>query len=136
MASVFTNTFCVNTTYHLFCAAFPHCRIGQDVVARNILCTIARQKHCAAEWRILEVNNRSEELIDCQGFGKTNPPNCTKQFHLADNNSVCLPLCEEFSQHGPSFTNFLVGLNAITHLMNVVGGIMVIIACILNRTRM
>ena len=136
MASVFTNPFCPNATYELFCGALAHCSIGQDVVARSLLCTIARQNLCTAEWRILEVNNRSEELIDCQGFGETSQPNCSEQFDLADDNSVCLPLCEEFSQHEPHFTNFIVGLNAIVHLVNVIGGIIVIIACIWNRTKM
>ena len=136
MASVFTNSFCANATYKLFCRALTHCSIGQDVAAKSLLCTIARQKYCTAEWRILEVNNRSEGLIDCQEFGETAQPNCTEQFDLADNNSVCLPLCEEFSQYGPSYTNFIVGLDAIAHLVNILGGIIVIIACILNRTKM
>ena len=136
MASKFTNSFCADATYKLFCEALKQCSIGQDAAARRPLCTIVRQKLCTTEWRILEVNNRSEELIDCQGFGETGQPNCTEQFDLADNNSVCLPLCEEFSQYGPSYTNFIVGLDAIAHLVNVLGGIIVIIACILNRTKM
>ena len=136
MASVFTNPFCANATYRLFCGALAHCSVGQDIDARRLLCTLARQKLCTAEWRILEVNNRSERLIDCQGFGETSQPNCTEQFDLADGNSVCLPLCEEFSQHGPSYTDFVVGLDAITHLVNVIGGILIIIACILNWTKM
>ena len=136
MASVFTNQFCANATYELFCGALEYCSIGYDIAARSLLCTIARQKLCTAEWRILEVNNRSEELIDCQGFGETSQPNCTEQFDLADNNSVCLPLCKEFSQYGTSYTDFIVGLSAIAHLVNVIGGIIVIIACVLNRTKM
>ena len=138
MASVFTNAFCPNGTYPLFCEAIMLCNTGhdQEVTVRNLLCTQVRQKFCTAEWRILEVNNRSEELIDCQGFGETGLINCTEQFDLADNNSVCLPLCKDFSQHGPSFTGFIVGLNAIVHLVNVIGGIVVIIACIWNRSKM
>ena len=136
MASNFTNKFCTNATYEMFCEALEHCSIGQDADARKLLCTQVRQNICTTEWRILEVNNRSEELIDCQGFGETSQPNCTEQFDLADNNSVCLPLCKEFSLSGPRFTNFLVGLTAIAHLMNVVGGIIVIIACIWNKAKM
>ena len=133
MASNFTNKFCINATYEMFCQALEHCSSGQDA---ELLCTQVRQNFCTTEWRILEVNNWSEELIDCQGFGETNQPNCTEQFDLADNNSVCLPLCKEFSLFGPSFTNFLVGFTAIAHLMNVVGGIIVIIACIWNKAKM
>ena len=140
VASAFTNPFCANT-YPLFCKALELCSTGQPLVigqAYGLLCTQARQKLCTAEWRILEVNDRSEELIDCQGlgFGETDHPNCTEQFDLADNNSVCLPLCKEFSQHGKKFTDTIVGLSGIVHLMNVIGGIIVIIACILNRTKM
>ena len=137
MASNFKNEFCTNATiYQLFCQALKHCNSGQDAEATELLCTQVKQNFCTVEWRILEVNNRSERLIDCQGFGETSQPNCSEQFALADNNSVCLPLCEEFSQFGPSFTDFLVGLTAVAHLMNVIGGIIVIIACILNRAKM
>ena len=134
-ASNYTNEFCLNHT-HLFCEALKHCSSGQVADARELLCTQVRQNICTAEWRILEVNGWSEELIDCQKFGETSRPNCTKQFDLANDNSVCLPLCKEFSQYGPSFTKFLVGLSAIAHLMNLLGGIIVIIACILNRAKM
>ena len=132
-ASNYTNQFCLNHTY-LFCEALEHCSSGQDNNASELLCTQVRQNICTAEWRIIEVNNRSEELIDCQG--ETSQPNCAEQFDIADNNSVCLPLCKEFSQYGPSFTNFIVGLTVIVHLVNSVGGIIVIIACILNRAKM
>ena len=136
VASVFTNQFCPNRTYPLFCKALEHCNSGQEVFVRDLLCTQVRQKLCAAEWRILEVNNRSEEMMNCQRFGETSQPKCTKQFNLADNNSVCLPLCEEFSEYGEKFTDFIAALSAIVHLVNVIGGIIVIIACIWNRTKM
>ena len=136
MASNFTNKFCTNATYEMFCEALEHCSSGQNTEARELLCTQVRQNFCTAEWRILEINNRSEELIDCQRFGETGLINCTEQFDLAENNSVCLPLCKEFSQFGLSFTDFVVGLTAFVHLVNTVGGIIVIIACILNRAKM
>ena len=135
-ASNYTNPFCINSTYQSFCKALNHCSSGQDVHARELLCTQVRQNNCSAEWRILEVNNRSEELIDCQGFGETSQPNCADQFDLANNNSICLPLCKEFSQYGPNFTEFIVALTAIAHLVNLVGGIIVIIACVLSKTKM
>ena len=83
------------------------------------------------------MNNRSEVLIDCpQELGETTQPNCAEQFDLADNGSVCLPLCQEFSQHGERYTDAIVALNGIVNMVNVIGGIIVIIACILNRTKM
>ena len=136
MASVFTNKFCATSTYLSFCEALEHCSSGQVADARELLCTQVRQNICTAEWRILEVNNRSEQLIDCQRFGETSQPSCTEQFDLADNNSVCLPLCEEFSRHGKKYTDFLVPFNVVVHMMNVIGGITVIIVSILNRINM
>ena len=135
MASVFTNPFCTKT-YPLFCKALELCAIGQDLTVRGLLCTKVRQEFCTAEWRILEVNNRSEGLINCQAFGETAQPNCTEQFKLADSDSVCLPLCKEFSQHGEGYTDAVVALHGIVHLVNVIGGIIVVIACILNRAKM
>ena len=83
------------------------------------------------------MNNRSEGLIDCpQELGETTRPNCVEQFDLADNDSICLPLCQEFSQHGERYTDAIVGLHGIVHVVNIIGGIIVIIACILNRTKM
>ena len=122
--------------YPLFCKALELCSSGQDVIVQKLLCTLVRKKLCTAEWRILEVNNRSEELIDCQGLGETSQPNCHEQFDLADNNSVCLPLCKEFSQYAPRFTDALVGTSGIGDLVNVIGGIIAMIACILNRAKM
>ena len=136
MASVFTNEFCNRSTYQSFCEALDYCSIGQDADARELLCTQVRQNNCTAEWRILEVNNRSTELIDCQEFGETSRPNCTEQFDLADNDSVCLPLCKEFSRHGEKYTDFIVPFHVVVHIMNAVGGIIVIIASVLNRANM
>lgn len=136
VASVFTSPFCVWRTYHLFCAALKYCDSGDDVTPRNILCKEVRQQHCTAEWRILEVNNRSDGLIDCHGLGETGHPNCSEQFGLANNNSICLPLCKEFSQHGKKFTHTVVKLNAFVHLVNMLGGILVFIACLWNRSKM
>lgn len=135
VASVFTNRFCAQT-YPLFCDALKLCSFGLHDNVTKLLCTLVRQGFCTAEWRILEVNNRSEGLIDCQGFGETAQPNCAEQFDLADNGSICLPVCKEFSQHGKSYTDGVVGLHAIVHLVNVIGGIVVMIACILNRAKM
>ena len=136
VASAFTNPFCANRTYLVFCAALNLCSIGSDAVARSILCTEVRQKHCTLEWRIMEVNNRSEYLIDCDGFGETGKPNCVEQFDLADGDSVCLPLCEEFSQYDEKFTDAMVALQGFVNLVNVLGGIISFVACIINRKKM
>ena len=136
VASALTNPFCAKTTYLAFCEALNFCSINNDTAARSILCTEVRQEHCTAEWRIMEVNNRSEYLIDCYGFGETGKPNCVEQFDLADGDSVCLPLCKDFSQHNERFTDALIMLHGFVHLVNVLGGIIVFVACVFNRKKM
>ena len=136
VASELTNPYCTTTTYLVFCAALGFCSIGNDTVARSILCTEVRQNYCTAEWRIMEVNNRSEYLIDCYGFVETGKPNCIEQFDLADGDSVCLPLCKEFSAYDEKFTDTIVALHAFVHLINVLGGIISFVACIVNRKKM
>ena len=135
VASALTNPFCTKAS-PLFCKALNSCNSKSDAAAKRILCTIVRQQFCAAEWRILEANNRSEHLIDCQGYGETSKPNCVKQFDLADGDSVCLPLCKDFSQHNERFTDGTVALHAFVHLINVLGGITVFVACTVNRKKM
>ena len=136
VASALTNEFCAKRTYLVFCEARNFCSISNDTAARSLLCTLVRPEHCTAEWKILEVNNRSEYLIDCDGFGETGKPNCVEQFNLADGDSVCLPLCKDFSQHNERFTDATVALYAFIHLFNVLGGIISFVTCIVNRKKM
>ena len=138
-ASNLTNPYCLSVAhYHLnvFCKALSLCSISNDLHAKATLCQGVRQKVCTAEWRILEYNNRSDQLIDCSIFEETDYPNCTEQFDLANNGSVCLPLCKEFSLEGKVLDNALVGVYAFCHLVNVLGGIIVFIACVWNRSKM
>ena len=136
VASALTNPFCVKGTYPAFCKALTLCSNGDDTVARGLLCARIRQNYCTAEWRIMEVNNRSEYLIDCTRFGPTSKPTCVEQFELADGDSVCLPLCKDFSQHSERSTDAIVGLHGFVHLVNVLGGIIVFVACAVNRKKM
>ena len=136
VASAFTNVFCARRTYLVFCEALNFCSINNDTAARSILCAEVRQEHCTAEWRIMEVNNRSEYLIDCYGLGETGKPNCVEQFDLAYGDSICLPLCKDFSQHNERFTDAIVALYGFVHLVNVLGGIIVFVACVFNRKKM
>ena len=138
-ASVLTNPYCLTVTHshlNVFCKALSLCSIGNEFFVKAALCQEVRQKICTAEWRILEFNNKSEELIDCSIFGETGYPNCTEQFDLANNGSVCLPLCKEFSHHGKTLTDVRVALNAFCRMVNVFGGIIVFIACVWNRSKM
>ena len=86
------------------------------------MCQEVRQKYCTFEWRILELNE-SENLINCTGYGKTAPLECSNRFGLAQNGSVCLPLCKEFSPYDETFNNFFIAWIAIFNAVNVIGGI-------------
>ena len=87
----------------LFCDALMECSSNESY-AKKIVCQQVRQEYCTAEWRMLEVN-QTGGLIDCEEYEDTAPLNCGDQFGLAHNGSVCLPLCEEFSQYSKAYTN-------------------------------
>ena len=136
VASQLTFPFCINRTRHLFCEALSLCNDNDDDSAVQVVCEEVRQEYCTAEWRILEVNIQSKGLVDCYDFGETSHLNCSEQFDLADNNSVCLPVCTEFSQHQKAYTDAILPLNAFVHLVNVLGGIIILIASLWNKNTM
>lgn len=135
LATQFTFPYCTFNSMDLFCKALDQCD-SDGFYMKELICQQARQEYCAAEWRILEVNNQTENLVDCDEFGETVALNCTEQFDLANGDSVCLPLCKEFSQHGEIFTDAVTALNAFINLVNVFGGITVLIACFWKRKKM
>ena len=67
--------------------------------------------------------NESEELIDCSDYGETAPLNCSDQFGLDKNGSVCRPLCATFSQFSETFTTFFPIWLTVFSGLNVIGGI-------------
>ena len=112
---------------------FPHC-INQvkntipelqncsDVFCvEGIICQKVRQEYCTAEWRVLELNE-SEGLIDCSDYGETAPLNCSDQFGLDKNGSICRPLCKTFSQLSETFTTFFPVWLAVCSGLNMIGG--------------
>lgn len=95
---------------------------SNDICVRSIMCEEIRQQYCTAEWRVLELNE-SEGLIDCSDYGETVPLNCSDQFGLANNDSVCLPLCEKFSQFSETLATVVPISLVVSNGINVVGGI-------------
>lgn len=100
---------------------------------KDVMCREVRQEYCTAEWRLLELKS-FEGLIDCDG--ETASINCSKHFGLANNGSICLPLCTEFSQYDDTFTDVYMALFIIAQLTNMVGGIAVFIASYIKRRKM
>ena len=109
--------FCVNKVTQRFTELQNH---SNDLA--YIMCQEIRQDYCTREWRELELNE-SEGLIDCTDYGETAPLNCSDQFGLAYNGSVCQPLCENFSQYSKTFSDFFPTWLAIFSGLNVIGGI-------------
>ena len=99
------------------------------------MCQHVRQNYCTAEWRTLELNSTiSERLIDCSE--DTGSIDCGKQFGLAQNDSICLPLCKQFSQYGEVFTSVYFAVSIISHITNLIGGIAVLIIAFCKRQKM
>ena len=115
--------YCSDRVETLFSDALMKC--SNESCVKDIVCQQVRQEYCTAEWRMLEVN-QTDELIDCTDYGETVPLHCGDQFDIACNESVCLPLCGEFSQYSKANTNPHIILYATSLLINTIGGIIVI----------
>ena len=120
--------YCSERVERLFCNASMDC--NNELYVKDIVCQQVRQDYCTAEWRMLEVNNQTDGLIVCEEYEETAPLNCSDQFGLADNGSVCLPLCEEFS----IISNPV--LYTISTLISIIGGLTVIAISIKKRKKM
>ena len=119
--------FCTDKIKELF-AELQKC--GNDsACVESIMCQEVRQQYCTAEWRVLELNE-FEGLINCADYGETVPLNCSDQFDLANNGSVCLPLCAEFSQFGKVYTAIFPPWLSIISGLNVIGGIICLVVSV------
>ena len=128
-----TSLHCLNKTQELFCDALSECNDMSYV--RGLMCQEVRQEHCTAEWRRSE-SNRNYRLFNCDEYGETATLNCSDQFGLDDHGSICSPLCKDFSQEGKTATTVSIATYAIAHFINVIGGIIVLIAAYKNRKNM
>ena len=121
-------SFCIDKVEERFSKLQNHC--NDSVYLKSIMCQEIRQKYCTAEWRAALELNESEELIDCIDYGETVPLNCSDSFGLARNDSVCLPLCEKFSQFSKPFTHFYRFWLATFSGLNVIGGIISVVVSV------
>ena len=120
--------YCAERVETLFCDASMEC--NNESYVKDTVCQQVRQEYCTAEWRMLEVNNQSDGLIACEEYEETAPLSCSDQFGLADNGSVCLPLCEEFSLTSNT------KLYAVSAVISIIGGLTVIGISIKKRKKM
>ena len=126
--------YCSERVETLFCDALMEC--SNESYVKDIVCQQVRQEYCTAEWRMLEVNNQTHGLIDCEEYEETAPLNCSDQFDLANDGSLYLPLCGEFSQYSEEYTTPHVVLYAVFHFISIIGGITVIAISYKKRKKM
>ena len=126
--------YCSERVETLFCDALMEC--SNESYVKDIVCQQVRQEYCTAEWRMLEVHNQTDGLIDCEEYEETAPLNCSDQFDLANDGSLCLPLCGEFSQYSEEYTTPHVVLYAVSQFISITGGITVIAISYKKRKKM
>ena len=126
--------YCSERVETLFCDALMEC--SNESYMKDIVCQQVRQEYCTAEWRMLEVHNQTDGLIDCEEYGETALLSCGDQFDLANHGSNCLPLCGEFSQYSEAYTTPHIVFYAAFLSMNLIGGIILVVISIRKRKKM
>ena len=120
--------YCSERLEKLFCNASMEC--NNESCVKDLICQQIHQENCTIE---LEIYEETKWLFDCQGTGMLN---CSDQFDLANNESVCLPLCGEFSQYSEAYTTPHVIILATSLFIGIVGGITVIVVSFRKRKKM
>ena len=126
--------YCSERVETLFCDALMEC--SNESYVKDIVCQQVRQEYCTAEWRMLEVHNQTDGLIDCEEYEETTPLNCSDQFDLANGGSICMPLCREFSQFPETYTTLRNILYVIILIIGIMGGMIVIAISFRKRKKM
>ena len=109
----------------LFCnALMEH---NNESYVKFLICQQIRQENCIAK---LE---GPEWSFNCTEYDSLN---CGDQFDLANNGSICLPLCRKFSQYSETYTTPHVILLAASLFIGIIGGIIVIIISFRKRKKM
>ena len=141
--SVLRNKQCNNSALPFFCkAVFSIC--GNDSFFTNLTeeCVTVRDNDCSVEWRVLE-NIFDISIPSCESFtinkglvfAKAPPLKCPDQFNVFCS-SVCLPVCEQYSQVSHGATVASTVLVIIFIIIGIIGGLITLIACICNREKM
>lgn len=126
--------YCSEQVETSFCDALMEC--SNESYVKDIVCQQVRQEYCTAEWRMLEVRNQTDGLIDCEEYEDTAPLNCGDQFGLANNGSICLPLCGDFSQYSKAYTTPYILFYATCLFISIIGGITVLAFSFWKRRKM
>lgn len=135
MASQLTSPFCITKLSETLTQPTTCRQLNNFTYMTDVMCQQVRQNYCTAEWRSLELNSTiSEGLIDCDE--ETASVDCGEQFDLAYNDSICLPLCNRFAQYDETYTAVYFVVAIISHLTNMIGGIIVLVIVFIKRQKM
>ena len=142
--SVLSNKQCNNSAVSFFCSAMYYVCGDDDNSTVDLMekCVEVRDNDCPIEWRGLE--NILDVLIpSCESytantnitFDKAPPLNCPDQFDEFCG-SLCLPVCEEYSQvsRDAAIASDVLTLTVI--IIGLIGGLITLVACIFNRDKM
>lgn len=104
-------------------------------------CKEIRDDICFAEWKLLELSMYGSLLPNCSDFDDDDDMDfrpdqvCNDQFKLYCD-SLCLPLCKEFSQNSEGLTLLQDILFIFAAVSSLIGGTIVIIIAIYRRNSM
>ena len=107
-------------------------------------CVEVRDNDCPIEWRVFDnIFNASLHFPSCESytgnstitFAKAPPLNCPDQFDEFCG-SLCLPVCEEYSQVSRDAAIASDVLTVIFIILGLIGGSVTLVACIINREKM
>ena len=148
LSSRLTSPECRSSFLSLLCANFylpceptdPNAIATQPTAGE---CQDVRDNKCFAQWKLLELfRDTAQVLPNCSSFDGSDENTelrpevvCNEQFGLYCD-SLCLPLCEEFSQNSDGLTLLQDILFIFAGLSSLIGGTIVIIISIYRRSSM
>ena len=147
LSSRLTSSECRNRFLSFLCAHFIRPCDDDDPNAMAIQptaqeCKEIRDDVCFAEWKLLELSPYANLIPNCSEFNGSDDTTdirpsvvCNEQFGLYCD-SLCLPLCEEFSQNSDGLTLLQDILFIFAGVSSLIGGTIVIVISIYRRNSM
>ena len=144
--SIVRNKQCNNSAVPFFCNAMNFLCGDDDNSTDGLMeeCVEVRDNDCPIEWRALDsIFDAPSYFPSCESytantnltFAKAPPLNCPDQFNEFCG-SLCLPVCEEYSQVSRDAAIASDVLTVTFIIIGLIGGIVTLVACVFNREKM
>lgn len=139
----FRNNVCIENMLSFSCkVAYELCGDNSSTSSLSEECVQVRDNSCAAEWRIA-INILNVTLPSCSSFSdnadlvsSTIPQlMCPEQYGIFCD-SMCLPLCSEFTTFDDRITAASRVWTIFFYTFAIIGGVITLIACFLTRKKM